>query len=249
MLLLFLFISILILLIFYPKQTKQKDNLFYNILDINDNITCIEKYKNKILDETINVNNNMKAEWKDWVESKLYTKNNEKSWKIYPFYAFGVWAKENCIKCPNITQFLLSIKGLKLATLSKLSAGIKLKYHMGWGFHSNNVIRCHYGIIVPKLCYISVTNNIIPPLYDNDNIKINSFPNNIYKLGEEIVFHKQFEWLIFDDSKTHYAENMSNEDRIVLIIDVERPKHIKKGISKIGDTKELMELVNYYIKN
>jgi hypothetical protein len=120
---------------------------------------------------------------------------------------------------------------------------------MGWGSHSNNVIRCHYGIIVPKLCYVSVTNNIIPPLYDNDNIKKSSYPNNIYKMGEEIVFHKQFEWLIFDDSKTHYAENMSNEDRIVLIIDVERPKHIKKGVSEIGDTKELMELVKYYIKN
>jgi hypothetical protein len=57
-------------------------------------------------------------------------------------------------------------------------------------------------------------------------------------------YHNKFEWLIFDDSKIHSAENLSDADRIVLIIDVERPRNIAIGKSEIGDTKELLEIVN-----
>lgn len=56
--------------------------------------------------------------------------------------------------------------------------------------------------------------------------------------------------MIFDDSKTHYAHNQSNEDRIVLIVDVARPDNIEIGTSDIGDSKELIEIINYFkIKN
>lgn len=203
------------------EQNEQLDNFFYEVSDVNTDLLLAGDYKYKMLKNVMNVYND---EWKDWPEKNLYENNG--TWKIFPFYAFGIWAKDNCDKCPEIYKFIKKIKGLKLATLSRLSPGMKLSPHEGWGFHSNHVIRCHYGLIVPENCYISVS--------DGNR--------------EEIRYHNKFEWLIFDDSKTHYAENKSNFDRIVLIIDVERPSWIKTGISKVGDSKELLEIVDYFDK-
>ena len=203
------------------RKNKQLDNFFYKVNDVNTDLLLANEYKYEMLENVMNV---YYDEWKDWPEKNLYQNNG--TWKIFPFYAFGVWAKDNCKKCPQIYKFIKNIKGLKLATLSRLSPGMRLTPHEGWGFHSNHVIRCHFGIIVPENCYISVSNGD----------------------SEEIRHHKKFEWLIFDDSKTHYAENKSNFDRIVLIIDVERPSWIKTGVSKVGDSKELLEIVDYFEK-
>jgi len=226
-------IIIVILIYFYFTPIYKKSNrnkpltnsdnklnkFFYNVDEVNIDLNKADKNKHDMLKEVINVYND---DWKDWPEKELYEKNG--TWKIFPFYAFGVWVKDNCRKCPEIFKFIKSIKGLKLATLSKLSPNMKLTPHEGWGFHSNHVIRCHYGLIVPDECYVSVSD----------------------KTHEEIKYHEQFKWLIFDDSKTHYAENKSNLDRIVLIIDVDRPQWIETGTSTIGDSKELSEIVNYF---
>lgn len=162
-----------------------------------------------------------KEPWHDWPEKELYA--NEGTWKVIPFYGFGTWVPDNCAACPQLVEFLRGIRGLRLATLSKLSGGMKLTPHKGWGCYSNYVIRCHFGVHVPpNKCYISVAGDGEP---------------------EEIRYHVDNEWLLFDDSKRHYAENMSTEDRIVLIIDIERPGHIKQGTSDATDTKELEEFV------
>ena len=55
--------------------------------------------------------------------------------------------------------------------------------------------------------------------------------------------------MTFDDSKTHYSENMSDKNRVVLIIDIERPSNIKTGTSEVGDSKELLNIIDYYKKN
>jgi aspartyl/asparaginyl beta-hydroxylase (cupin superfamily) len=217
-------IIIIILCVLKVKFCIKNNYFFYEPEEINKNLLNIEKYKYDILSETLMINNDNGDNdmWTNWPEKELYYKKGQ--WKIYPFYAFGIWVNDNCIQCPSIYNFLKQIKGLKLATLSKLSPGMKLTAHKGWASHSNHVIRCHYGIIVPNGCYINVAENNI-----NEN-----------------KFHKQFEWLIFDDSKTHFAENSSDDERIVLIIDVERPDHIPIGQSKVGDSKELLEIIKYY---
>ena len=265
-------ITILISLIYYYTYTyaytnKSKKilytdfNYFYNTNHIDlkflDNIN---KFSNNIYNETMNINSN----WIDWPEKQLYNNNNKDSWKIFPFYGFDKWIDKNCKRCPTIYNFIKTIPNLKLATLSKLSSKTKLNPHRGWGSHSNFVLRCHYGIIVPDKCYVSVSNNIKPPLHDNDNDNDNDNDDNdiisktypddyIYKYSngiiEEIQFHKQFKWTIFDDSETHYAGNLSNTDRIVLIIDITRPKSIKNGTSEIGHSSELLQLIDYYKKN
>ena len=214
-----LIILIVIYFLYLNKQTEQLDNFYYTTQEVCPSLDSIHEISNDILEEVSKIFSN---EWNDWPEKDLYEKNGD--WKIFPFYAFNIWVNDNCKKCPKTYDFLKRINGLKLATFSKLSPGMKLKPHRGWGNHSNHVIRCHYGLVVPKNCYVSVSD----------------------KTKEEIKYHSKFKWLIFDDSKTHYAENKSKYDRIVLIIDVERPKNIKTGTSDVGDSKELLDIVNYF---
>ena len=119
----------------------------------------------------------------------------------------NIWIKKNCNECPTIVKFLKTIPNLKLATLSKMDPYVSLTPHKGWAEHSNNVIRCHFGLIVPKKkCYISVTD-------EHSN--------------EEIQYLENNKWTLFDDSKTHYSNNTSNENRIVLIIDIYQRQYLK----------------------
>lgn len=204
--------------------------------------------KKLIINEVENITLDKNITWSEWPEKELYSANSQ--WKIFPLFVFDKWIDKNCGKCPMIYSFLKLIPNLKIAVLSKLNAKMKLTPHRGWGGHSNYVLRCHYPIIVPKYCYVSVSNNGDPPLFNNDKIKFNSYPNDIiYNMNddyEEIHFHKQFEWIIFDDSETHYAENLSDTERIILLLDIERPQSVKPGTSVVGDTKELLDIVKYY---
>jgi len=222
----YIFIIILILFYYYyyyKKKSKQLDLNFYNVNDIDLTL-------NKIYDNLHNIQKEVNdvTEWTQWPEKNLYDENIG-NWNIYPFFAFDTWVYKNCKKCPTIYNFIKSIPNIKLATLSKMDPHVTLTPHKGWGEHSNNVIRCHFGLIVPKnKCYISVKSD------DSE---------------EEIKYLANNEWTIFDDSKTHYSSNNSDEIRIVLIIDIERPDHIKKGTATIGDTSELINIVNYFKHN
>jgi len=211
-------IIFIIYLVYKYFKDRQQDELFYDVDNIYPELRKIHKLRNKIINEINNIDN-----WTDWPEKELYA--NTGTWKIYPLYAFDVWVTGNCKELPTLTKFIKSNPNIKLAILSKLSPGMKLTPHRGWGKHSNNVLRAHYGLQVPEnKCYIGVSDD----------------------KREEKQYHKNDEWLVFDDSKTHMAENTSDQDRIVLILDLERPLNVKKGSSKIGDTKELLEIINYF---
>lgn len=231
LILLLIIICIVLIISYLTSDTKQikKDKLFYDIDEIEPQLKKIDMVKNKILEETENIYLNNKL-WNEWVEKYLYDNSEPDGWVIFPYYAFGIWVESNCDLCPEITKFLKSIKGLKLATLSRLKPHTKLNPHEGWASHSNHVIRCHYGLVVPEdSCYIYVQ--------DIANEK-----------NSAIKYHKKFKWLAFDDAKTHYAENSSDSDRIVLIVDIDRPKNIELGKSDVGDSNELMEIINYFKK-
>lgn len=233
-------LSLIITLILVIILSHTKDEFFYDVKEINPDLEKIDILKNEIYNEMLNAYN--KKSWEDWPEKNLYNKNG--NWKIFPFYAFDIWVKENCEACPVTYKFLKSIKGLKSAIFSKLSPKMKLNPHRGWGHHSNYVIRCHYGLMVPEGCYISVSNRNKPPLFRSEKFKNIVYDEHDRK--EELRFHQKFQWLCFDDSKTHYAENTSDSDRIVLLLDIERPLNIKVGNSIDGDTEELKTIINYY---
>lgn len=224
----YFFITLMIVIFVYAiicflRPRKLNDKFYdykkiYPILEnINTNETLLEIHDNLA-----------NSEWIDWPEKHLYQNEHiDGTWKIIPFFGFDVWCKKSCFKFPKLTKFLKSIPDLKVALISKLSSKTKLFPHYGWGAHSNNVLRCHYGIVLPldkSNSYISVSNDETS--------------------SEEIQFHKLNDWIVFDDSKLHYAENKSDDERIVLIIDIKRPDYIKKGTSSVEETSELLEVVN-----
>lgn len=205
------------------KQNKNNDinNLqllnqrFYDYKKVYPELEVFKDNRNKILEEVNKINNN---EWKDWPEKNLYAQ--DMSWKVFPFFGFGIWIDHNCNKCPEISKIIKNIPNLRTASLSKLDPGTKLTPHQGWASLSNNVLRCHYGIIVPDDCYIYV-----------ESEKQQMLKNEI---------------IVFDDSKTHSAGNFSNDERIVLILDIERPDFVEKGKSECKDTQELLSFVKSF---
>ena len=215
----------LIFIFIFKFVSKQMNECFYKS-ELFPELLHIKKYEEEIIKE-FHILENKKDFWIDWPETELY---ENQQWQVLPFYAFGKWSKKNCKLMPNLTNFLKSIPNLKIASLSKLGPNTKLEPHKGWGDYSNNVIRCHYGLKIPSnKCYVYVK-------HDN---------NTTYEKRN----HKYKEWIIFDDSKDHYAYNKSKYERIVLIIDIKRPSFFKKGTSNVQYSKELINLINEFKKS
>jgi hypothetical protein len=212
------------------KKLESCDNKFYPVSTFPE-LENIYFHKDNIHSELKNLLNDYKFTdniWNDWPELELYDSKKD-MWKIMPFFYYDYWVENNCNKMPSLTKFLKSLPNLKIALLSVLSPHTRLNEHQGWGNHSNKVLRCHYGLVIPDDCFITVR--------DENDI-----------LGQ-VQYHIKDKWMIFDDSKHHFAANNSDKYRIVLIIDLDRPNNIKKGSSQIGDTKELLDIIEYIKKN
>jgi aspartyl/asparaginyl beta-hydroxylase (cupin superfamily) len=211
-----------------PNKNIEKNQTFYetHIFPELSNI----KY-NVIKDELTNHLNKSINIWTDWIEYDLWknkTKNSKSSWKIIPLLAFGKWSPKNTNMFPKTTEQLQNIKGLVSAGFSKLGPNTTLKLHKGWGNLSNNVLRCHLGLIVPKnKCKVFVMGN------SNDE-----------------MIQKEGKWIIFDDSLYHSASNDDEyNERIILLLDIQRPEGIEKGNSDINDSDELNKFIDEFNKN
>ena len=209
---------IFVLLVLYVLclSKRQVNKCFYQVEEICPQLNNI--CKEAIIEEYMT--NNQSGTWVDWPE-KLIDEGME--WKIIPFCAFGKWIQKNLDHYPLLGKFLTGISGIKLAGLSRLGPRTTLTPHQGWANHSNHHLRCHYGIDVPQGCQIIVYNE---------------------KTGlPQIQSHATGKWIIFDDSKVHTAVNPSNNYRTVLIVDVERPSHVKIGSAVEGDITELNNFI------
>lgn len=220
-------IALFLVFLYIINRGRQLDQKFYHASDLFPELNTIYPSLDRIKEE---IRGDHKEQWTDWPERKLYQTKNS-SWKIIPFKAFGVTVKANCDRFPHLWDFIRSVPSVKIAILSKLGPGMKLKSHRGWKSHSNHVLRCHFGIQIPmeQKCYISVADDL------------NGKPG-----VEEHRYHSQDQWLVFDDSKHHYAENPTERERIVLIMDLERPSNVKPGTSKVQDSKELKDILESF---
>lgn len=186
-----------------------------------DPLTIYPEFKNinyDIIKQELNDYNKNINDWQDWPEYNLWNKEGE--WKIIPIYSFNSLTNKSKY-FPNTINMLNNINGIVNIGFSKFKPNTKLTLHKGWGKLSNNVLRCHLGIDVPEKCYLYVMDP-----YGNHRIQ-----------------QENKKWIVFDDSLYHSAENKSNKDRIVLIIDIKRPDYLHKGISDIEDTEELQAFI------
>jgi len=135
--------------------------------------------------------------------------SKDDNWKTFILYGFGRKAERNCRQCPETTRVLETIPHLQTALFSIVAPGYHIPPHRGV---TKGVIRIHLGLMIPKQrdeCFIRV--------------------------GEETRHWEQGKCIVLDDTFEHEVWNRTDEQRVVLFIDVERPlplagRLLNKGI-------------------
>jgi beta-hydroxylase len=118
-------------------------------------------------------------------------------WKTFWLRGFGHRSERACELCPTTDRVLNRIPGVVTAFFSILSPQSRIRAHHGV---TKGMINCHLGLVVPderSKCTISV--------------------------GPEKFGWEPGELRIFDDTNRHKVRNKTDQDRIVLMIQFERP--------------------------
>jgi beta-hydroxylase len=117
-------------------------------------------------------------------------------WKRFYLKWYGDSHPSAKTLCPLTTQLLASIPTIKAAMFAELPPGARLVRHRDPYAGS---LRYHLGLVTPNSadCYIEVD-------------------------GERYSW-ADGEGVVFDETFIHYAENTTEQDRLILFCDVERP--------------------------
>lgn len=122
------------------------------------------------------------------------------NWRSFFLIGYGYEVAENCSRAPITAYLVRQIPGLNSAFFSILEPGATIPRHRGV---TRGLVTCHLGLIIPgmrKKCTMRV---------------------------EDIDVHwQQGKWLIFDDSYAHEVHNDTDEQRIILLIQVKRPMRL-----------------------
>jgi hypothetical protein len=120
------------------------------------------------------------------------------SWDVAFLYELGRRREDVCAQCPTLAAIVdenPSVRRIGLAYISRLRPGTMIRPHRA---SSPTRLRCHLPILAPSSgCGISV--------------------------GGEARTWREGRCLILDDSFTHHAWNRSNQDRIVVVMDLWNP--------------------------
>ncbi len=131
------------------------------------------------------------------ISKEQYSITQDNRWKTYFFYAYGLKAENNCNRCPQTTQLIEQIPGMKTAFFSILLPHKHIPEHCG---PYKGVLRYHLALKVPQ---------------EANKCGI--------KVGGETRHWQDGKSLIFDDTFPHQAWNDTEEIRVVLFLDFVRP--------------------------
>ena len=118
-------------------------------------------------------------------------------WRSFFLWGYGFRIDENCERCPRTAEIVERIPGLQTAMFSILAPGAHIPPHRGV---TKAIVNCHLALVTPagaEKCWIRI---------DRDRFG--------WRDGET---------LIFDDTFEHEVRNDTDEDRIVLLLQVSRP--------------------------
>jgi len=116
-------------------------------------------------------------------------------WISWPLIWDGQPVVGNCELCPKTFGLLSSIEGIKVAGFSLMKGGVKLKSHTD-DVGPNYKFTYHLGLIVPYgYCILHHS-----------------------KSGD--VIEENGKHIVLDARQPHWAENLSDEDRIILYMEI-----------------------------
>jgi len=119
-------------------------------------------------------------------------------WKVFILFGFGAPSQRNCARCPETARLLReSVPGLQSAWFSILAPHYHIPRHRGI---TKTVLRVHLGLIVPA---------------QRDRC--------IMQVDDRVVGWEPGKCLVFDDFYRHEVWNDTDEERVVLIFDFDRP--------------------------
>jgi hypothetical protein len=201
--------------------------------DLLKEFTCHDNLK-KLLEEAAKI-----PQWTAWPEKNHYQSDYDQSdsidsaypasWTVFPlchtFPASDVSKRQfipmTCAFVPTTTKLLKSLGPyLRTALFSRLEPRTTLGAHTGWSDLANHVLRVHIPIKIPS--------------GDGNDGLCGTWVDGC------VETHKSGRIICFDDSKVHRAFNYSDEERIVLIVDLARPDDgFPLGTATGGHTDEL----------
>jgi ornithine lipid ester-linked acyl 2-hydroxylase len=119
------------------------------------------------------------------------------NWKTFAFYVFGHRVNENCARCPATAALLDALPRLQNAWFSILAPRYHIPPHKG---PTRALIRAHLGLMVPD---------------DAENCWL--------RVDDQICQWREGECLVFDDTYEHEVRNDTDQVRVVLFLDFDRP--------------------------
>lgn len=188
----------------YPKKSE----CFFDYKIHYPELNIINQNRNIILEEFNKFKNS--DLWYSYINDQL---------SLLPLFVHGRWSKL-LQYFPKTYDIMKNIKKMNNISFSLLKKKSQMLPHQDWGVVSNNILRCHYGLIVPEKCGSIVEN--------------------------WVYFHKNDDWIVQDISKTHTSFNESEEDRFIIIVDMERPENIKPGKCTVMYDNTIIEFLKKY---
>ena len=119
------------------------------------------------------------------------------NWHVLPFFVFGDAFEPNCARCPQTAKLLADVPDIRNAMFSILEPRYHIPPHNG---PTNGIIRIHLGLRVPQ---------------DAEQCRI--------RVADEIFHWREGKCVVFDDYFEHEVWNDTDEVRVVLFFDVDRP--------------------------
>lgn len=125
---------------------------------------------------------------------RLATENN---WKTFVLFGFGERLEKNAALAPETSKILEGVPNLQTAMFSILAPGYHIPAHKGV---TKGILRSHIGLIIPK---------------EREKCRI--------RVDETITAWKEGEIFVFDDTYEHEVWNDTDEERVILLFDFDRP--------------------------
>lgn len=122
------------------------------------------------------------------------------NWRTFILFGFGKKLEKNCQKAPITTRLLESVPNLQTAWFSILSPGYHIPAHRGV---TKGILRAHLGLIIPK---------------DTEKCRL--------RVGDTINVWHPGKIFVFDDTYEHEVWNDTEEERVILLFDFDRPMRI-----------------------
>ena len=131
------------------------------------------------------------------IMDEVRTITTDNLWKTFFLAGYGLESDENSRRCPNTTEIIKRIPGMKTAFFSILAPKKHIPAHKG---PYNGVLRYHLGLIVPE---------------PKEKCRI--------RIEDTITHWDEGDSIIFDDTFEHEVWNDTDGFRAVLFVDFVRP--------------------------